>query len=166
MNNSSRAESRQHVVDVRAVPERGRAWLSRPPSRVHRGLVGSGLLLVGVFAVACGGDAFEPDPGASAYRVEARVQAGAPAVEVTLAQRAAQVCADLCQARIADGCQSVTDDPAACAGYCSFYRSLSEACQSASYEAFSCQLAGQPCLPSGCNDLLLRAEADCPDFTN
>jgi hypothetical protein len=74
-----------------------------------------------------------------------------------------EVCTAVCQAQYAGHCQLVVITTEQCPGVCSFLDAASQTCQTSTKRAFECQLRNNPCATTNCNDLLKKAEDDCPE---
>jgi hypothetical protein len=78
-------------------------------------------------------------------------------------QAVVEVCTALCKAQYAGHCQRVEITTRQCPGVCSFLEAASPTCQSSTQTAFECQLENDPCKTTNCNELLKKAEDDCPE---
>jgi hypothetical protein len=129
--------------------------------RTHAAWLWLAWMLLLSSAVGCAGDNgfVPPDGGTSSSGGGGSGTGGTTSKPLTLVE----VCTALCKAQYAGHCQTVEITTQQCPGVCSFLDAASPACQASTQTAFECQLSNDPCKTTNCNDLLRKAEDDCPE---
>lgn len=122
-------------------------------------------LLFNVWVGCAGDDGFAPPDGGTTSSGGASGGGGGSATGGTPSKprTVVEVCTDLCKLQYAGHCQRVEITTQQCPGVCSFLDAASATCQASTKTAFECQLRNDPCKTTNCNDLLRKAEDDCPE---